>query len=279
MRILLYIGICALAVSCAPRVEDPTLLAQLGSEKLYLEDLRDRLPASGSMEPADSLGYVDLLITSWAKNQLLVQAAEFNLKTELQDFEDLVTQYRNDLLKHAYIDRYINQYLDTNITEKEIRDYYEENKASFELKDHIVQARYIAAPLEAQKVDEAKRWFASSNGFKEFSEWADVFASKQSNYKDSTWIPLRDFIREIPIEANNPYTFINRTKKFTCEDTVLVYFVEINDVRLQDSYSPLEYVEERISKVLINKRRLKLIERIEENIIEDAIEEGTLIIY
>ena len=58
MRILLYIGICALAVSCAPRVEDPTLLAQLGSEKLYLEDLRDRLPAPGSMEPADSLGYV-----------------------------------------------------------------------------------------------------------------------------------------------------------------------------------------------------------------------------
>jgi hypothetical protein len=38
-------------------------------------------------------------------------------------------------------------------------------------------------------------------------------------------------------------------------------------------------VEERIRKVLINKRRLKLIERIEENIIEDAIEEGTLIIY
>ena len=58
-----------------------------------------------------------------------------------------------------------------------------------------------------------------------------------------------------------------------------MYFVEINDVRLQDSYSPLEYVEERIRKVLINKRRLKLIERIEENIIEDAIEEGTLIIY
>jgi hypothetical protein len=58
-----------------------------------------------------------------------------------------------------------------------------------------------------------------------------------------------------------------------------VYFVEVNDVRLEDSYSPLEYVEERVRKVLLNKRRLKLIERIEENIIDDAIEEGTLIIY
>jgi len=55
--------------------------------------------------------------------------------------------------------------------------------------------------------------------------------------------------------------------------------VEVNDVRFEDNYSPLEYVSERIRKVLLNKRRLKLIERIEENIIEDAIEEGTLIIY
>ena len=108
MRSLIYIGIYALAVSCAPRIEDPVLLAQLGSEKLYFEDIQDRLPSSGSMEAADSAGYVDLIITTWAKNVLLVQAAEFNLREELQDFEDLVEQYRNDLLKHAYIDRYIN---------------------------------------------------------------------------------------------------------------------------------------------------------------------------
>jgi hypothetical protein len=113
-------------------------LAQLGSEKLYLEDIKDRLPSAGSMEAADSAGYVDLLITSWAKNVLLVQAAEFNLRAELQDFEDLVEQYRNDLLKHAYIDRYINQHLDTTITNEEVKEYYEANKSSFELKERIV---------------------------------------------------------------------------------------------------------------------------------------------
>lgn len=279
MRNLLYIGICALAISCAPRVEDPTLLAQLGSEKLYLEDVKDRLPSAGSMETADSAGYVDLLITSWAKNVLLVQAAEFNLRAELQDFEDLVEQYRNDLLKHAYIDRYINQHLDTTITNEEVKEYYEANKSSFELKERIVQAKYIAAPIGAQKISEAKRWFTSTRQQEKFLDWAEVFATKQSNYQDSVWVPLDDFIAEIPIDVSNPYTYFNRTKKFTCEDTVLVYFVEVNDVRLEDSYSPLEYVEERVRKVLLNKRRLKLIERIEENIIDDAIEEGTLIIY
>ncbi len=279
MRLLFYITICVLAASCTPKTDDPTLLAQLGSERLYLEDIQDRLPAAGSLESADSAGYVDMLITSWAKNVLLVQAAEFNLRTELQDFEDLVEQYRNDLLKHAYIDRYINQHLDTSISDSEIKEYYEANKSSFELKERIVQAKYTAAPIGAQKINEAKRWFISSSQYDKFLDWADVFATNQSNYQDSLWVPLEDFIAEIPIDVRNPYTYFTRTKKFTCEDTVLVYFVEVNDVRLEDNYSPLEYVEERVRKVLLNKRRLKLIERIEANIIEDAIDEGTLIIY
>jgi hypothetical protein len=58
-----------------------------------------------------------------------------------------------------------------------------------------------------------------------------------------------------------------------------VYFVQVNALLIKDSYSPLPYVEERIKKVLLNKRRLTLIEQIEEKIIEHAIEEGTLIIH
>ena len=279
MRKLFLIASLGLLVGCVNQNSDPELLAQLGASKLYLEDVKERLPAPGSMEVADSTSYVNLIIRNWAKNELLVQAAEFNLRTDLQNFEDLVEQYRNDLLKHAYIDRYINQHLDTNISDSEIAAYYENNKANFELKERIVQAKYLAAPIGAQKVDLAKRWFTSSNQQERFLDWAEVFATKQSNYQDSVWVPLDDFIDEIPLSVSNPYSFFNRTKKFSCEDTVLVYFVEVNDVRFEDNYSPLEYVSERIRKVLLNKRRLKLIERIEENIIEDAIEEGTLIIY
>jgi hypothetical protein len=269
-----------LVAACAPRTsEDPELLAELGGEKLYKEDLRDRLPAAGSMEPADSAGYVDLLIHSWAKNILLVQAAEFNLKTELQDFEALVKQYRNDLLKHAYIDRYVSQHLDTNIREEEIQAYYQENLENFELKESIIKANYMAAPVSAQKIDQAKQWFKGEKSAGKFLDWAEVFATKQSNYSDSLWIPMDDFLKEIPLESNNPYVYLNRNSKFTCEDTTLVYFVEVKALRFEDTHSPLEYVSERIRKVLLNKRRIELISRIEENIIDDAIEEGTLTIY
>jgi hypothetical protein len=279
MRYLLYFSICASFIGCTPREDDTSLLAELGSEKLYLADIQDRIPSAGSMDPADSTGYVNLLITDWAKNTLLVQAAEFNLQEDLQNFEDLVTQYRNDLLKHAYIDLYINQNIDTNILKEQVNEYYQANKASFELKERIVKAKYTAAPVGAQRIDEAKRWFSSKRDFDKFLDWAETFATNQSNFQDSTWIPVEDFISKIPMDQSNPYSNFTASKKFTCEDSILVYFVEINDIRFEDSYSPLEYVENRIRKVLLNKRRIKLIERIEENIIEDAIEEGTLIIY
>jgi hypothetical protein len=90
---------------------------------------------------------------------------------------------------------------------------------------------------------------------------------------------MDDFLKEIPLESNNPYVYLNRNSKFTCEDTTLVYFVEVKALRFEDTHSPLEYVSERIRKVLLNKRRIELISRIEENIIDDAIEEGTLTIY
>jgi len=279
MRYLLYFSICASLIGCSPKENGTSLLAELGSEKLYLSDIQDRIPPAGSMDPADSLGYVNLLITNWAKNTLLVQAAELNLQEEIQNFEELVIQYRNDLLKHAYIDLYITQNIDTNISKEEINEYYQANKASFELKERIIKAHYTAAPVSAQRIDEAKRWFSSKSDFEKFLDWAEIFATNQSNFQDSTWISVEDFISEIPVDKSNPYSNFKAAKKFTCEDSILVYFVEINGIRFEESYSPLEYVENRIRKVLLNKRRIKLIEHIEENIIEDAIEEGTLIIY
>ena len=54
--------------------------------------------------------------------------------------------------------------------------------------------------------------------------------------------------------------------------------MEVNELRIANSYSPLEYVEKRIRKMILNKRRITLIERIEENIISNAIEKGDLLI-
>ena len=254
-------------------------MATLDNKQLFLEDVLDQLPKAGTMERADSTAFVDRLITEWAKNELLVAEAEFNLNEELVSLEELVRRYRNDLLKHAYVERYVSENLDTNISDEAVQVYYEANLSNFELKESIVQGRFLAAPVGAKDVEKAKRWFLRDANSDDFLEWAEIFASKQSMYGDSSWIPLDEFLSDIPLEVNNVNSYLSRNRRFTCEDTLMVYFVQVEELRVKDSYSPINYVRSRIENVLLNKRRLELISRIEENIIEDAIEEGKLIIH
>ncbi len=256
--------------------DDSQVLAELGNARLTYEDLQSQLPKAGTMASADSAAMVDRLVRRWAKNELLVQAAEFNLKDEIGSFEELVEQYRNDLLKHAFIEKYVRQNLDTAVNAEEVEAYYEANKANFELKESIVKAEFTAAPLSAKKVEDAKKWFKRTRDEDRYLEWIEVFATKQSAYSDSSWVPLDELLSDIPLETSNPYAFLRRNARFTCEDTAMVYFVEVNALEIENSYSPVEYVKERIRKMILNRRRLDLIEQIEENIIENAIEKGDL---
>lgn len=267
--------------ACWPSsTDDHQLLASFGNEKLYLEDIALQLPPAGSMPEADSTAFVSSVIREWARTRVLVEAAEFNLTKEDLNVQELVTQYRNDLLKHAYIERYVAQHMDTSLTREEIQSYYEEHKASFELKESILQGHYLAAPVRAQNVEDAKAWFKKSGRDEDkFLEWAEVYANKQSLFADSSWVPMSEFLQQIPLETTNPYSFFSRNERFTCEDTSMVYFVKVKEVRIENSYSPLEYVESRIRKVLLNKKRLSLIAEMEENIVNDAIEEGKLVIH
>lgn len=279
MRRLSIFLVCACLSNCdSIRYEESDYVAKLGNERLLYEDIESQLPPSGILEAADSIAMIQSIIRNWAKNKLIVKAAEFNLKEDLKNFDDLVDKYRNDLLKHAYIERFVGENLDTNVSEDEIVSYYDTHKGNFELKESIVKGQFVAAPLEAQKVNSAKSWFINSEYDEEYYDWIEVFATKQSAYTDSSWVPLDEFLDDIPLEASNPYSFLKRTPKFTCEDTVMAYFVNINDIRIENSHSPIEYVKKNIRKMILNKRRLALVEQIEENILSNAIEKGDLLI-
>jgi len=104
---------------------------------------------------------------------------------------------------------------------RRLAEYYEKNQSNFELKESIVRAKYTAAPLEAQKMKEAKRWFKSTAlGYEEkYLDWIEVFATEQSAYTDSSWVPLDEFLADIPLESSNPYSYLKTYSKFTCEDT------------------------------------------------------------
>jgi hypothetical protein len=55
--------------------------------------------------------------------------------------------------------------------------------------------------------------------------------------------------------------------------------MQVNDVRLQNDYAPMDYVKTSINKIVINKRKLELIKQLENDITKDAIKNNKFQIY
>ena len=55
--------------------------------------------------------------------------------------------------------------------------------------------------------------------------------------------------------------------------------MHVNDVRGQNDYAPLEYVNKSIKQIVINKRKLELIKQLEYEITKDAIKNKKFEIY
>ena len=97
----------------------------------------------------------------WVRNRVLIDRAVFNLGDEVTDIDELVDQYREDLLKYRYQEAMLQKLLDTAITEQQILDYFEANSANFELKENIVRAAYLVTVPQAPDLKEARKMLKS----------------------------------------------------------------------------------------------------------------------
>ena len=246
-------------------------LARVYESYLYKEDIKEIVPSD--LSGSDSASFVQNYINVWAKNQLMVYKAEFNLTEEQKRFEEKISNYRNDLLKFAYLQKYVKERLDTNISEKAIREYYSANSQNYLLRENILKFRYLVVPADAPGLEKVEKLFKSTKAedqqeLKEYSlSYARFFSTS-----DSSWIGFNDFARLVPVNTFNQQEFLEKTKyfKLTTDDN-LVYFVEIINFKTKQSPSPLPYVYRVIENVLINKKRLSLINSLEENLLKDAI--------
>lgn len=258
------------AVACKfIRTDDERkVLARVYDTYLYADEVGG---LTQGLTPEDSTAFVQNYINNWGKEQLLIYRAEFNLRSEQKNFEALVRQYRNDLVKFAYLEKYVIENLDTNITDQQIKDYYETHQSDFELKENILKVDYFIIPQKAPDIKKAKEWWRTPNekNTEKFLEYAGIFA-RVKNVGDTNWLKFENLERIIPLQTYNQQEFLNKNNRLMLEDTVSTYFVDIKEHKIKDDVSPLTYVRNTIISIILNKRKLELIAKMEEKLVEDA---------
>lgn len=252
-------------------------IARVNDAYLYVDEIGG---LTTGLTPEDSVTLVRNFIYNWGKEQLLIERAEYNLRTEQKDFEELVKQYRNDLIKFAYLEKYVNENLDTTISENEIKSYYTDHSEDFELKENILKADYFIIPSNAPDIKKARDWWRedSEKSQAKFLEYTSVFA-RTKVVGDTNWVRYEDFTRMVPLQIYNQQEFLSRNRRIVLEDTAATYFVNITSTKIKDDVSPLPYVKSTIKSIILNKRKLELIARMEEKLVDDAYDKKNFEIY
>ena len=265
--------------SCKYQHDNRVPIARAFDNYLYL----DQLPAFENFNKEDSALFVYNFSNQWAREKLLFNKADFNIKETPIYIDSLLKIYKQSLLIHYYEQAIIQNYLDTVIHDSLIQSYYASNIANFKLKENIVKLNYIKIRSVAPNLDLAQSLYSSTeiedvNKLKDYClQFADRFF-----VGDTNWVSWSDFSKQFPIDYKSKKfnkNFFHTNKSIELVDSTYHYFIFIKDFKLKGTASPLEYVSWIVRKILINKRKKDILYNIEENLMNEAIENNNFEIY
>lgn len=268
-KLLSLFLISCLLLACEGKNEE-VVVARVYNEKLFASELSE--VALKAESRSDSVNILNAYINNWVRERLLLHKAEQNLPPELKDVEDQLENYRKSLIVYAYEKEVVRQLLDTNVTEKEIVRYYEENQKDFELKNNIIKVLYVKVDKEAPKINKLKDLYRSTKP-KDRVELEEYCHKYASNFylDDNTWLLFDDLLKEIPIKTYNEELFLKNNRYLEVEDSLNLYLLNIKGFRIKNTASPLTFEKKNIRNIILNKRKLDLLARMKKDIYTDAV--------
>lgn len=254
-------------------------IARAHDKYLYLEDLEGLIPVNMAYE--DSIQRVERYINNWAKKQLLIAEASKKIEFDEAEIERKILDYRYSLMGYEYQTYFISNNLRTEVEENEIIKFYNENIDNFALKQNIIRGVYLKVPKGAPRTDNIKSLLLSSDSknFEELKSYSLSFATEYQLY-DSVWMVFDDVVKNSPLaEIPNKVQFLQNNNYVETSDKDYLYFLKIKEYRISDNTSPLEYVRDDIKKIIINKRKVELANKLEEEVYEKALENNEFEVY
>ncbi len=259
-------------------MENKELVAQAYSYNLYAEDIVGVAPPGSSKD--DSIALVRNFIENWIRQKVVLNKAEKNLDDEKKDVEKKLEEYRNSLIVYAYETELIRQKLDTVVSEEQIVEFYKRHPQNFELKDNIIKVIYLKLNKKSPKLDLVKQWYKSTNKKDQdaLKEYCHQYAI---NYflDENTWLLFDDLLKEIPIKTYDKEQFLQNNRNVEIEDSTNIYLVKIFGFMIKNSLSPLSFERKNILSMIMNERKLRLIDEMEKNTYLEAQKSGDIKIY
>ena len=269
-----------LLTSCTTFFKKKTerVLARVEKEYLYESDLKGIIPAGTSAK--DSLELTRNFIENWVRQKLMIHQAVSNLNKDQMDFTRQLEDYKNSLIIFAYENALVSQKLDTVIPDAEARNYYDANPQNFLLKENIIRLQYVKLPLNSSFLKQFKKLLTSDRA-EDRGQLEDLCTRGAIGYflDDQRWLYFSEITKQLPLRTDNPEEILKTNRVVEIKDSVYQYLVRIKEVVLKENLAPFELEKQRIRDILLNKRKIELINKMQEDVYSKALQKNDFEIF
>jgi hypothetical protein len=253
-------------------------VAEVGTERLYRSELNKLIPKGIAIE--DSIRLARQYINTWASDLVFQKIAEEQLSKAEKDVTKELEDYRKSLLKYRYEQLYVNERLDTAVSEDMIEEYYVSHEDRFILQRPVVRARFLLISSDSPSLGKIRKKMASD-------EVADLVEADSLAYSsalkfmtwDNRWIDISVLAREFGTDYSSVVGGMNG-KWVEKTDTIgLVSLAYVAEIVRSGQMAPVEYCTPMIKDMIISARKQSLITTLEQDLLKDARESGKLVIF
>ena len=253
-------------------------VAEAGDAKLYRKELNRLIPKGIAKE--DSVRLARQYINSWALDQLFLTVAEEQLSKSEKDVTKELEDYRKSLLKYRYENLYVNERLDTSVSDDMVEEYFQSHQEKFILPRPVVKARYLKIASDSPSLPKIRKKMSSD----QTQDLVDADSLAYSSALvfttwNNEWIDIMTLAREFGTDHESLQASIRNgwvEKTDTLGTTSLAYVPEM--IRKGD-IAPVEYSAPAIRDMIVSSRKQALVMTLEQDLLKDARKNGQFKIF
>ena len=103
--------------------------------------------------------------------------------------------------------------------------------------------------------------------------------AKEYHLADSNWQYFSVINNKLPEIIKNEELFFRNTQHICLEDQQFRYYLYIKDYKIKGNISPFSLEHEKIRNILLNKKKIKYLKQLEDELYQNGLDLGKIKIY
>jgi hypothetical protein len=211
---------------------------------------------------------------------LLVYKKAVENLSQTKEVEKMVENYRRSLMIYEYQQRVLNERFKSEMSEDEIKRYYDEHRSRFTSDNHLIKGVFLKVPSNAPKLASLKQLLAhpDEKNMPRIESYSVQYASVFNYFMDQ-WTPLNEVVGSVSSLSEKGSGLLLENHLFEVNENGSCYLLYVSEQVSKGDIAPFEYIKPVVINVMLNAGKTAFLKQLEADLRKKAIEDGALTLY